>query len=614
MTLFSSLGWRIPAVLGIVLIAAGWFGYNFTERYFVAQTAEQNKITLRIAVAGLRGELRRYQPLPALIADKALIRHLLEAPENALLLDEVNHTLKNIAETVSASDVYVLDASGLTLAASNFEKPNTFIGRNYSFRPYFKAAMKGELGRYFAFGIASFRRGYYFSYPVREHGQIVGVVVVKINVDDFESVWQGSQNQIAVTDSNGIIFMSNRKDWHFKSLQKLSDGDLAFIGESRQYPLDVIEPLGIKESHAGPEGTEILVIDDGTEDEAFIVQQMPMREAGWTVHIFSPLVLARAPTYVAFSLAVLSVMLVLLAATFLAQRRTRLMERIAAQREAQDMLENRVAERTDDLNKANKKLREEIEERRAAEGQLRRAQSDLVQASKLAALGQMSAALSHEFNQPLSAVKSYADNAATLLDRERVGEARSNITHISALVDRMAAISKHLRNFARKPQEKIGPIPVAMVVNDAIEIMSGKLKSKAIQINIEQPGVELWAVGGQVRLQQVLVNLISNSLDAMADHMTEPSIDISTLQQGDLVRILVRDHGPGLRPDIAEQIFDPFFTTKGISKGLGLGLSISYNIIEDFGGRLSVYNHPEGGAVMSVELKAASRPQEVAAE
>jgi len=601
-------------ILAVALIALGWFGYQFTERYFIAETAKQNKITLRIAVAGLRGELRRYQPLPALIADKAVIIKLLERPDDLALKDEINVALKNIAETVNASDVYVLDASGLTLAASNFEKANTFIGRNYSFRPYFSSAMKGKLGRYFAFGTASFRRGYYFSYPVRQADKIIGVVVVKINVDEFESVWQGSQNQIFVTDKNGVIFMSNRKDWHFKSLRDLSDKELAAISRSRQYPLGVIEPLGISDRQLGPADTELMVIDEGAEGEAFIAQQTRMPEAGWTVHILSPMALARFPTYVAFSLAVLSIILVLLAAIFLLQRRTRLIERIAAQKEAQDMLENRVSERTDDLNRANTQLRAEIEERRTAEDQLRRAQADLVQASKLAALGQMSAALSHEFNQPLSAVKSYADNAATLLDRARSDEARNNITHISELVDRMAAISKHLRNFARKPQEKIGPIPVAIVINDAVEIMSGKLKSKSIHINIVLPEEELWALGGRVRLQQVLINLISNALDAMADRMTHPVIDISASRQDNMIKILVRDHGPGLVQDIAEQIFDPFFTTKGISKGLGLGLSISYNIIEDFGGKLSFSNHQEGGAVMSVELKAASRPQEIAAE
>ncbi|MCR9214635.1 MAG: sensor histidine kinase [Proteobacteria bacterium] len=614
MNLPSIKNWRLMMVLVVAVAASAWIGFGVAERYFIAGTAEQNLSTLRIAVAGLRGELRRYQPLPALIADKASIRELLENPTDPIIVEDVNLKLKDIAETVDASDVYVIDKDGLTLAASNYEKPTTFVGRNYGFRPYFKQAIDGELGRYFAFGIASFRRGYYFSSPVWIDGEISGVVVVKINVDAFESVWRGNQSQIAVVDKYGIIFMSSRIDWHFKSLVTLPSETLAAIQKSRQYPPGVIKPLAIESREAGPNGTLVFSLDEAPEPESFLVQKAQMQEAEWTVYILSPLASASTQTYIAFFLSLFSVLFVLLVAAVLLQRRARLMDRIAAQREAQETLEKRVAERTADLNTANRQLMSEVEERTAAEEQLRQTQADLVQASKLAALGQMSAALSHELNQPLGAVRSYAENAAIFLDRKQPEDARSNISRISELVDRMAAISKHLRNFARKPREKLEPIPVATVINDACAIMDGKVKSKMMALEISLPDRELWALGGQVRLQQVLVNLISNALDAMSERAKLPVITISAEENEGRVFIKVRDHGPGLSEEIADQIFDPFFTTKGISKGLGLGLSISYNIVKDFGGTLGYKNHPEGGVVMIVDLPAVAKPEEVAAE
>jgi two-component system C4-dicarboxylate transport sensor histidine kinase DctB len=260
--------------------------------------------------------------------------------------------------------------------------------------------------------------------------------------------------------------------------------------------------------------------------------------------------------------------------------------------------------RTADLNAANTQLIQEVEERRLAEKQLRQTQTELVQAGKLAALGQMSAALSHEFNQPLAAVKSYAENAATFLDRDRPDNARENVLRISQMADRMASISKHLRNFARRPQEKQGPVSLLTVLDGALALTSAKLREAGGEIVVSKPDDDVAVVGGQVRLQQVVVNLIANALDAMEGHK-DPVVEINIALQADVAILTVRDTGQGLSDEAKEQIFDPFYTTKSPGKGLGLGLSISYNIIRDFGGRLSASNHPEGGAVFALELKRA---------
>jgi two-component system C4-dicarboxylate transport sensor histidine kinase DctB len=283
------------------------------------------------------------------------------------------------------------------------------------------------------------------------------------------------------------------------------------------------------------------------------------------------------------------------------------------QRSAREELERRVEERTADLATVNRQLESEVAERTATEVRLRQTQSDLVQAGKLAALGQMSAALSHEFNQPLAAIRTYADNAATLIDRDRVPDARDNLSRISSLTERMASIARHLRNFARKPNEKLGPVSVADVVRDTLEIVNWRLKAAGAELSIDLGEPPPFVNAGVVRLQQVLVNIISNAADAV-EGLPDRTIELVARTAAGKVMLSVRDRGAGVPAAVAERIFDPFFTTKGVGKGLGLGLSITYNIVRDFGGALTVENHPDGGAVFTVTLDAAEAALPEAAE
>lgn len=602
------------ALAAILSIAVGSAGFSFVESSFLIRSSEQAQGTLRLAVAGLRGALRRYEPLPALIADKPSIKLLLSDTSNLELANAINLELKQIAMDVGASDIYVIDANGDTWAASNYDKPHSFVGLNYAYRPYFQQAIVGEHGRFFALGTASSIRGYYFSAPITLEDRIAGVVTVKITVEQLEADWRGADSDILVTDQFGIIFMSSRKDWHFKSLEPLQPPALKEITASRQYPIDQLSLLNLERRPLGSQGAERFVIGIEGTDQQFVANTMAMPEAGWDIHILTPTAAARTQALTAIAIAILLLLTAVLLAAFLLQRRARLVERIATQLAAQELLENRVAERTSDLNQANTQLLQEVEERKQAERQLRKTQSELVQAGKLAALGQMSAALSHEFNQPLAAVKTYADNAATYLERNRPDEARDNVGRISQMADRMAAISKHLRNFARRPQEKIGPVVLLPVINDAMAILSAKLRDRNAKISFEPPAKEIRIMGGQVRLQQVIVNLISNALDASELSHNSPDIHLTVEEASDRVRICVRDHGSGLDTETMNQIFDPFFTTKGPGEGLGLGLSISYNIIRDFGGHLQADNHPDGGAIFTIDLAAATPMAEEAAE
>lgn len=570
------------------------------ERYFLTQAGLSSDATLRLATEVLRGSLSRAEALPSLLAERPILRTLLRDPTNSGVLPFSNEQLRQTALALDVADVYVMDPSGLTIAASSYRTDRSFIGRYFNYRPYFTQALAGGTGRFHALGTTSGERGYFFAAPVIEDTDIVGVVAVKITMDQFEDTWRDGGADLIVTDSSNVVFMSSRQDWLFRTLGVVNEAMLERIAETRQFPLDRLTPLPQQRAPLTDDLDLITLTSKGIQSE-YITGLRLIAAAGWRVSILTPTGPARAQAQLTLTVAVLAILLTGMLGAVVLQRRHRLLERLEDQRETQALLEQRVAERTADL-------KAEVAERTATAQQLRRTQTELVQAGKLAALGQMSAALSHEFNQPLAAVKAYADNAATFLDRGRADEARKNVSHISDMADRMASISKHLRNFARRPQEKIGPIPLFPVIEDAVALMAPRLSAAQITIEFTPSEGQPWVMGGRVRLQQVIVNLLSNALDALGGR-TELPITITTTRTETGWQIAVRDHGPGFEADALSKVFDPFFTTKEPGQGLGLGLSISYNIIKDFGGTLLACTHPEGGAEFTIDLVTAAAPE-----
>jgi two-component system C4-dicarboxylate transport sensor histidine kinase DctB len=590
---------RALALLGLaLLLLAGLatLAYPRLERFFLVQTGARNAATLELATQSLRGALSRTEALPALIAERPILAALLRNPDNSGLLPFVNEQLRQTALSLGVSDIYLMDDTGLTVAASNYRSETRFIGQRFAFRPYTTDALAGGLGRFHALGTTSGQRGYFFAAPVLDGTEITGAVAVKITVDAFEAAWADSPASILVIDTSNVVFMSDRPDWRFRTIGPMSEAALDQILATRQYPAARLLPLTLRRSPLD-DRFEAVEVDGGR----FVMQTDLVAAAGWRVSILSPAAPARVQAATVLGGAFLSGLIVLLIGAAIWLRRLQLVERLDRQRRDQALLERRVAERTSDLDAANSRLRQEVEERRLAEARLRQTQAELVQAGKLAALGQMSAALSHEFNQPLAAVKAYADNAVAYLDRGRGEEARDNIARISGMTDRMAAISKHLRNFARRPQDRTGPVPLTGVLRDALGLMAPRLEAAGAVLRYDPPDTEIWVIGGRVRLQQVIVNLIGNALDAMADRET-PEIELRLASAADRARIDVADRGPGLSDAALAQAFDPFFTTKEPGQGLGLGLSISFNIVRDFNGRLSVANREGGGAVFTVEL------------
>lgn len=599
----SNRHWTAALVAGAVALVLGavLFIFPALERVYLNQLGTREASTLTLAVEGLNGSLRRFEALPALIAERPDLIEALRTPSDQSVIDRVNESLDRTAEDVGLSDIFLIDPTGLTIAASNHWKELSFVGQNFAFRPYFTSALTGEQGRFFALGTTSGERGYFFAEAVRDGTEIVGVLAVKFTVDSFEEAWRNGTNEIIVLDDAGVIFMASRADWHFRSLDALTPAARTAIEDTKKYPMDQLAPLETERIPFNQRFDQLAIADATGGTEHFIVQSQLIPEAGWQVSLLTPSDPAWRSAVGTFGLTAMLLLLVGLIATVVIQRRIQLQERMNAALLMQEELEHRVTQRTAELKAANIHIMQEVEERRAAETLLRQTQTELIQAGKLAALGQMAAALSHEFNQPLAAVKSFARNASAYLDRGEPEKVRQNVKMIDDMVDRLSAISTHLRNFARRPGEKTEPILLNRAIDGALAIVEPKMRAAGCELDRQDTNDEIWVLGGQVRLQQVFVNLLSNAVDAMVDQ-PKPAVDLVIFADGTQARVEVRDRGTGMTEDEIAQLFDPFFTTKEPGKGMGLGLSISYNIVRDFGGTLEGRNHPEGGAVFSVTL------------
>jgi two-component system C4-dicarboxylate transport sensor histidine kinase DctB len=567
--------------------------------------------TLSLTLQALDGHLRRFESVPDLLAENDAVRAVLEHPSDLAGRLVLDRWLAQKGAQLDALDIYVMTPDGVTIAASNHDRVDSFIGQNFSYRPYFQAALAGQKGRFYAIGTTSGVRGYYFAAPVRsQSGAVSGVIAVKIGLDVIEAEWRLQEARIIVTDPEGIVFLSSDPAWLYQGLLPLTPDRLERSLQSRRYAGKVPVELPNTQSTAGGITTMAMPDPDGSLRDYLAVGELLPR-ADWKVHVL----LDSRPMHVQARLAVLAGMLVLgglvAVAVVIVQRRMRLAERFALQEQAKAQLEQRVAARTADLAHLNRLMEAEVAERRLAETELRRTQGDLVQAGKLAALGQMSAALSHEINQPLAAARNYADSAAILIDRGDTTRAKDNIAQILSLIDRMATIARHLRHVARKPDSPLQDIALSDAVAEALALTSPRLARARVTVTLP-PDLPL-VRGGPVRLHQVLVNLLSNAADAVAA-LDDPQITIGAQVADTDVLLTLRDNGPGVAGAIADRIFDPFFTTKGVGSGLGLGLSISYNIMKDFGGDLRVANAAEGGAVFTLHLAIATRHRAEAAE
>ncbi len=575
--------WRSLALLAICLAPLLWPLEHLAERYYRNVLANQNRQTLDLYVANLLGTLHRYETLPQILGNLPALRGALADPKDAATLEKANHLLSDITRQTGADVMYLMDANGLTLAASNSEQKDSFIGRNFSFRPYFIDALAGRTGRFFGLGTTSAKRGYFFAGPVSDGEQVIGVLVVKVDLDHTETLWGKTPEQLLLTDQSGVVILTSNPEWRFRATRDLTDDEKKAIVSIQSYPTRDPRPLRIDEN-------------------AWLTQTQAIDETGWNVNILAPRALLdrQVRTVVAIGGAALLVLMLLLG--LMMQRRRHYLDRIAFEAKARRELEMRVIERTSDLEGLNSRLRQEVLEREQAQQELVQAQDELVQTSKLTALGTMSASISHELNQPLAAIRSYAENAEVLLDHQRTEEARGNLKLISELTGRMASIIAHLRAFARRDRHAPESVALQPALDDALALLAKRRRAMEVELIRDLPDATLWVQAGETRLRQVLGNLLANALDALTEKGPPRRLWISAEQTAQGVNLYIRDNGPGFSEEALARAREPFFTTKTRTQGLGLGLAICDTLMRALGGELLFANHPSGGAVLTLRL------------
>lgn len=600
-------------MVGMLLLAIGaylliaWQAVVQVEQTAIDALRLSGMSQLNLYASHLQGELQRFEKLPALIATHPRLLEVLQDPDDSEAVDGLNHYLESINRTSGAADTYLMDRTGLTLAASNWSSPRPFVGRNFAFRPYFQQAISGELGRYYALGTTSQQRGYYFASAVEAAGQIFGVVVVKVNLSNIEQGWGGLAEEVLVTDPDGVIFIATQPTWRFKTIRPLDHQNQTRIELSRRYPQASLEPLALSGLHGSSKGGSLVQLMDMRQQ--YLMQSQTVAEADWEMHLLSPLLPVREQMVNAFLMVSMVTMALLFLGLGLRQRYKRIVERRLYDEQARDALyrahaelEQRVKERTADLSDSNEQLSREIEERRYAESQLRSTQDQLVQAAKLATLGQMSAGIKHELSQPLAAIRTYADNGKALLEKARYPEVGDNLVQISDLTERMARIGAQLKIFSRKSSGQLSPVLVQGVIRGARAIIGPRSETIDATLEFVVPAQRIEVYGDEVLLQQVLVNLIYNALQAVEGEPDRKVVVCVEERAECQLALIVEDSGPGIANEHLEKIFDPFFTTKEASEGLGLGLTISNRIITELGGEMSARSGSLGGACFEVVL------------
>ncbi|MFK7893545.1 MAG: ATP-binding protein [Granulosicoccus sp.] len=569
----------VAAVSLLAAIAVSVLVMRVTE----AQLRKDAKANVELEQEGIRNAFERSRHLPVSLANHPHVVETLRdvSPDAYTWAQKANRYLEVVNDAAGTSLLYVIDMQGLTRAASNWRSEQSLVGNAYRYRPYFQHAVKGDETRYYAVGATTGEAGYYFAQPVKAGEKIIGVAVAKIELESMQQQWLTKTRPSLLVDEHGLVIMASEASWRFRSTRALSNDEIAEFREQRKYANHALDPLAISESI----DAERIRIDG----RHYLVSRALLPLQNWQVLQLIPVSSVYRAGIASAIVSQLFIGLSIVGYLYRRERKRKNSLRAAAM-DAQTM---RVL---------NRKLQSEISDRRKAEEELRETQAELIQASKLAALGQMSAAIAHEVNQPLSAIRTYSASATVLLDRQRHAEVRTNLDKIKSLTERLATLTTDLKTFARKSDQVREPV----VLQDCIDVVHGMMKEdmreRQIQLKISVPDSPVVVMGTAIRIEQVLSNLIRNAMDATDEVHDAGIVKLTlTIDEDDAI-IRIEDNGTGLDTSAMERLFEPFFTTKPLGEGVGLGLAISYGIIEELGGNLRVRNLDDGGAMFSVRL------------
>lgn len=579
--------------LALVFYLTGLVGFIVVGYLYGEQKLNQRlEVERHLIEETLGTTLEYYLFVPSLLSDSEEILNVYRNPSSKTP-EEINKLLLKTNTELGSDVIYLLDTNGVTIASSNYLQSDSFVGGDYSFRPYFKDAIAGNTGQYLALGAQSGKRGYFFSAPVQHNGEILGVVTVKVLLNQIEEIWQDSGIEFLVYDADGIVFFSSRSDWLYKSIVSHSVDELNRLVATRRYGSEKVQVVANSPSITFNEFDEIRLSSTQTHNTVWRLSYKYLDNWGLNIATLVP---ASKRYYTVFLSVLGYTLLSLLLYIFWLYQEKKLQLR----HHLEDMnrqLELKVNELTGDLQLRNQQLQQSALEQKYAHQALQQAQEELIQTAKMAMLGEFSASLHHELTQPLQAIKSYANNSVRMLELSKTESLKNTLAEINSVVDSMVKIVQQFRIFARRSQPEKRPCQLQEIISGVMSIVSPELESKSIRCVNRCNDRTVFCE--PVLVEQVIVNLISNAVHAL-ENTDQPKVVIDSEEHEGYIALIVCDNGPGVDEDTLPNLFEPFFTTR--KTGLGLGLAIAKRIVESQGGSISATKGVRGGMKFSVSL------------
>ncbi len=570
--------WPVRAMMILVIsaaVAVVWVTNQLLTERFTESTRSRAEVRLALYSGNILSELQRNQIVPQLLArDPTLIGAL-----NSADFAQSSQRLISYRQEISADGLILLDDTGRTVAATD----RSLLGSAHRSAPYFIGALRSNETVFTTSLEDTGVRQFSYSRKIEIGGDLIGVIVVELNLQQFEIAWAGYTDAVIVSDSEGVIMLSTESSWR---------GQLEEDALQRRSA-----PSAIQSAIRATADWSALPIDAYIRGQAVMRQELRIGFQGWRMASFTTYAGVRERVNAFIALEIMGFAIILAVGFYFISRKATSRLVVFQQESAE-------------LRQLNAALQREIAERERAERHLEVAEQTLQQSSKLAILGEMSAAVSHELNQPLAAMKTYLAGAKLLLQRRRPDEALSSFQRIDDLIERMGAITRQLKSYARKGGDAFESIDVRESVSTALSMMEPQLRQRNMAISSSLPREPVTIEADRIRLEQVVINLLRNALDATKG-TAEPEVKI-IVSVSDDVLITVRDNGVGI--DDLESLFEPFYTTKAPGDGVGLGLAISSGIVNDLGGRLTAKNGSDGGAVFEISLPLATSAVNQAAE
>lgn len=561
------------AMFVVLALSVIWVTNKYLTERFTETTRNRAEVRLTLYVGNLISELQRNSIVPQLLARDPELLNALSSRDYSMSTQR----LLSFVDEIGAASLMLLDKDGRTVAATDRNR----LGETHRSSPYFENALGAGSTNFTVSRRDTGAFAFVYSRRMEISGTVLGVIMVEVDLQKLERSWAGVADAVFVIDSAGQIILATEPRW------RGLDEPTALQRQSA--------PSAIERAIRATQDWTAIPVDAYLQGEAVMRREARVPFQGWQMVSFTTYDSVRERVNGVLALEIMGFAILLALGFFVSSRKTA-SRALFFQRESAE------------LRQLNKRLQQEIAEREKIEKTLEVAEQSLAQSSKLAALGEMSAAVSHELNQPLAAMKTYLAGARLLLQRRRPDEALSSFQRIDDLIDRMGAITRQLKSYARKGADAFAPVDTRDAVSSALSMMEPQLKTRAVSITRILPSEPAMILGDRLRLEQVIINLLRNALDATKG-VRDPSVDI-LLTVGETVRLTVRDNGPGIED--LDALFEPFYTTKQAGDGVGLGLAISSGIVNDLGGRLTARNGASGGAVFEVQLPILKRDQQAA--